>query len=239
MDGFLKGETSLKSIELDLLGDVSGKSILHLQCHFGQDSLSLARMGATVTGVDLSDTAIKTAQDLSAKINTKADFICSDVFDLTNHLDKQFDIVFTSYGTIAWLPDLEKWAKIVSHFLKPGGTFVFVEFHPVIWMFDDDFKDIIYRYFKSEPIVEIETGTYAQKNAALESKVITWNHSIASVVSNLIDHNIEIRRLQEFDYSPYDCLNHLEAIEPGKYRIKHLGDKIPMTYALLGTKKLS
>jgi 2-polyprenyl-3-methyl-5-hydroxy-6-metoxy-1,4-benzoquinol methylase len=115
-----------KSIELELLGNVKGLSILHLQCHFGQDSLSLARMGAHVTGIDLSDKAIKTAQELNAELHLNAEFICSDIYDLPQHLNKQFDIVFTSYGTIGWLPDLNKWAQIIHHFLKPEGKFIFV-----------------------------------------------------------------------------------------------------------------
>src|SRR5690606_6870502 len=108
MQGFEKGETSLKEIELELLGDIRGKKILHLQCHFGQDSLSLARMGANVTGVDLSDSAIAKAQELAGKLEVDAQFICSDIYDLPNNLDEQFEIVFTSYGVIGWLPDMKQ-----------------------------------------------------------------------------------------------------------------------------------
>src|SRR5436189_4993553 len=103
---FTKGESSLNAIELALLGDIKGKSILHLQCHFGQDSLSLARMGAKVTGVDLSDKSIEKAKELNKQLDLDADFICCNIYDLPNHLTKEFDIVFTSYGTIGWLPDL-------------------------------------------------------------------------------------------------------------------------------------
>ena len=133
VDEFLNGKTSLNSIELEILGDVSGKEILHLQCHFGQDSISLSRMGAKVTGIDLSDKAIEAAQDLAQKCGTDTSFLVSDVYELPKILDKKFDIVYTSYGTIGWLPDLEKWAEVISHFLKPGGKFVFVEFHPFVW----------------------------------------------------------------------------------------------------------
>ncbi len=158
LDGFLKGNTSLNNIELTLLGNIKRKSILHLQCHFGQDTISLARLGAAVTGIDLSDKAIEKAQELSLKTHTAASFICCNIYDLPQHLDKQFDIVFTSYGTIGWLPDLDKWAYIVSQFLKPNGRFVFVEFHPVVWMFDDDFSKIGYNYFNTGPIVKHKTG---------------------------------------------------------------------------------
>ena len=121
---FINGRNSLNSIELELLGDIKGKSVLHLQCHFGQDTISLNRLGANVTGIDLSDKAIERAKELTIKTNSDAKFICCDIYDLPNHLDEQFDIVFTSYGVIGWLPDLDKWAKIISHFLKQDGKFV-------------------------------------------------------------------------------------------------------------------
>ena len=135
VEGFLKGESSLNDIELGLLGDIKGKSILHLQCHFGQDTISLGRLGANVTGVDLSDKAIDHAKILAGKANVNATFICCDIYDLPAHLNEQFDIIFTSYGVIGWLPDMNKWAQIISNYLKPNGKFVFVEFHPIVWMF--------------------------------------------------------------------------------------------------------
>ena len=158
--GFLEGESSLNDIELDLLGDIKGKSILHLQCHFGQDTISLGRLGANVTGVDLSDKAIDNAKILAKKANVNATFICCDIYDLPTYLNEQFDIVFTSYGVIGWLPDMGKWAKIISNYLKPNGKFIFVEFHPILWVFDDDFKRIEYNYFNSGAIREIQDGTY-------------------------------------------------------------------------------
>src|SRR5688572_730649 len=112
LDKFLAGKSSLNEIELNLLGDLKGKSVLHLQCHFGQDSISLARLGAEVTGVDLSDKAIAKAKELAKQTGANAEFICTDIYELPQHLDKKFDVVFTSYGTIGWLPDLDKWAKI-------------------------------------------------------------------------------------------------------------------------------
>ncbi|HNU87071.1 MAG TPA: class I SAM-dependent methyltransferase, partial [Ferruginibacter sp.] len=132
LDGFKKGTSSLTKIELNELGDVKGKTLLHLQCHFGMDTMSWEREGAIVTGVDLSDEAIKLANEVKNELGLKAQFICSNVYDLKEHLDKKFDIVFTSYGTIGWLPDLDKWADTVSYFLKPGGTFYIVDFHPAL-----------------------------------------------------------------------------------------------------------
>lgn len=237
MKGFLKGETSLNQIELELLGDVKNKSILHLQCHFGQDTLSLARMGAEVIGMDLSDKAIESARNINEQLKLDAEFICCDIYDLPNHLDKEFDIVFTSYGTIGWLPDMDKWAKIVSFFLKPGGKFVFAEFHPVVWMFDDDFTKIAYNYFNDGPIEETFTGTYADREAPIEQHIVSWNHGISEVINSLITNGLEINKLNEYDYSPYNCFNQTKKISERKYRIKHLNNNIPMVYAVLATKK--
>jgi len=195
LDGFLKGETSLNDIELNLLGNIKGKKILHLQCHFGQDTISLSRLGANVTGIDLSDKAIESAIELSKKTNTNTTFICSNIYDLPKVLEEQFDIIFTSYGTIGWLPDLDKWASIISKYLKPNGKFIFVEFHPVIWVFNDNFNEIKYRYFKSEAIIEKENGTYANREADIEPETVTWNHSISEVVNNLIKNGLKINSL--------------------------------------------
>jgi len=237
MPSFLAGKNTLQEIELALLGDVRGKKILHLQCHFGQDTISFTRMGAEATGVDLSDKAIDTARELSVKTEAHTRFICSDVYSLHEHLNEDFDIVFTSYGTIGWLPDLEKWAWTVSRFLKPGGVFVFAEFHPVVWMFDPNFEKVAYRYFKTDAIIETELGTYADLTTPAEYEMITWNHSISEVVNNLIDAGLEINALNEFDYSPYNCFRGTEEFEPNKYRIAHLKNDIPMVYAIKATKK--
>ncbi|MBW3519862.1 bifunctional 2-polyprenyl-6-hydroxyphenol methylase/3-demethylubiquinol 3-O-methyltransferase UbiG [Flavobacterium sp. NKUCC04_CG] len=235
--GFLKGETSLNSIELDLLKDIKGKRILHLQCHFGQDTISLSRLGAEVTGVDLSDKAIEIARKIAKETNSEAQFICCDLYDLEKHLDTQFDMVFTSYGTITWLPDLDKWGKLISRFLKPGGKFIFVEFHPVVWMFDDNFEKIDYNYFNVAPIIETENGTYADKNADISQSYVTWNHSMSEVITALVNNSIALNEIQEFDYSPYNIFSCMMESEPKKYRIKHLDNKIPLVYSIVGTKK--
>lgn len=237
MNRFLSGESSLNPVEIGLLGDIRGKRILHLQCHFGQDTISLAREGAKVTGVDLSDKAIQKAKEIAEKCEVDASFICCDIFDLPNHLEEQFDIVFTSYGVIGWLPDLDKWAGIVSRFLKPDGHFVFVEFHPVVWMFDDDFEKIEYNYFNSGAMVEIEDGTYADREAQISQEFIVWNHSMSEVVNSLIKNGLRIDSFEEYDYSPYNCFKHTVEFEPKKYRIKHLENKIPMIFAIGATKR--
>ena len=241
MKSFLNGKSTLNSIELELLGDIKGKKILHLQCHFGQDTMTLSRMGAKAIGVDLSDKAIERAIEINKKLNLDATFVCCDIYDAPNHLNEKFDIVFTSYGTIGWFPNLDQWAKVVSHFLKPGGKFVMADFHPVVWMFDNDFKEIFYNYFNTEEIIEDESGTYADRKAEISVQTVTWNHPTSELLNALITNGLELNCYNEFDYSPYNCFNQTEEFDSEgsekKFRIKHLENKIPMVYSLSATKK--
>jgi ubiquinone/menaquinone biosynthesis C-methylase UbiE len=236
VENFLQGKSSLRDIELALLGDVKDKTILHLQCHFGQDTLSLQRKGAQCTGVDFSEQAILQAKKLNTYLQLSATFICSDVYILPQIHEHQYDIVYTTYGTIGWLPDIKKWAKVVSQYLKPGGKLVFVEFHPVVWMYDNDFTKIEYNYFNDTPIIENEEGSYADKDAERKATSISWNHGMASVMQALIDEGLQINDVQEYNYSPYNCFKHCKQIGTNKYIIEPLGQKIPLVYSLVCTK---
>jgi 2-polyprenyl-3-methyl-5-hydroxy-6-metoxy-1,4-benzoquinol methylase len=124
LEGFKAGGSRLRDYEVDEVGDVTGKSLLHLQCHFGIDTLSWARLGARVTGADFSERAIELARSLAAELGLDATFVRSDLYDLSSVLDGQFDVVYTSRGVLGWLPDLERWAEVVAHFLRPGGVFL-------------------------------------------------------------------------------------------------------------------
>lgn len=235
---FLQGRTSLNSIELDLLGNIEGMKILHLQCHFGQDSISLSRLGAKVTGIDLSDKSIQAAKDLAQKCGTDTEFMVSDVYNLPNILSDKFDIVYTSYGTIGWLPDLQKWAKVISHFLKPDGKFIFVEFHPVVWMYDDDFTFLQYSYFNDEVIHQTSAGTYAEPTANIVQEEVSWNHPLSDVMQSLIGERFAIKSFQEYNWSPYACFKNMEEYENGKYRIVSFQNKIPLVYSIVAENKL-
>lgn len=237
MENFLQGATSLKEIELPLLADVSGERILHLQCHFGQDSLSLARMGAKVTGVDISDKAIDQARKLNDELGLDVTFICCDIYDLPDHLEGTFDRVFCSYGTIVWLPDMSRWADIISRYLKPGGAFVFIDFHPILEMYSADFSEVFYGYFNTEAFEEVDTGTYAEKDANIVLKTVTWNHSLSEVFMALIESGLSIKAFQEYDFSPYNCFQGMEQVSPERFQIKKFGNKIPMVYSLVCVKK--
>ena len=229
---FREGKSSLNAPELRLLGNINGKSLLHLQCHFGQDSLSLARMGATVTGVDLSDEAVTSAQKLATELNLPARFICCNVYDTRKVLNEQFDLVFSSYGTIGWLPDLKPWAAVVASSLKPGGRFVFAEFHPVIWMLDNDLEFFQYSYFKSDPIIEIEQGTYADKSADISLESVSWNHGLAEVIGALQQEDLVLRHFEELNFSPYNIFPGMTETAPGQWQIEKLKGVLPLMYTL-------
>lgn len=194
--------------------------------------MTWSRLGAEVTGVDFSDKAIEVAKELNEELNLNTEFICSNIYDLKQKLNRKFDIVFTSYGTIGWLPDLEKWADIIRYFLKPGGTFYMAEFHPVIWMFDNDFSKLTYSYFNSGMIEIEQEGTYADKNAKLMQKEYSWNHSISSVVNALIKQGFSIQILNEFNYSPYDCFSNTIINEEGYFYIKGYEGVLPLVYSI-------
>jgi 2-polyprenyl-3-methyl-5-hydroxy-6-metoxy-1,4-benzoquinol methylase len=231
-EGFKNGERVLTPIELNEIGNVKGKKLLHLQCHFGMDSLDWARMGADVTGVDLSDEAIKEARLLNDELGLKAKFICSNVYDLKDHLDEKFDIVFTSYGTVGWLPDLDKWAGIIHRYLKPGGLFYMADFHPVVWMFDDNFTHIKYYYDNRELIVMENQPTYTGDTQAIRGNEYSWNHSISEILNALINAGLQIRQFNEHNFSPYSNFNGSVEVEKGKWMIPGMEGKIPMVYSI-------
>lgn len=232
MPAFLAGKCSLTETELNLLGDVKGKRILHLQCHFGQDTLSLARMGAEVTGLDISDAAITEATRLTDELGLKADWVLSNVVEHVPALDGKFDIVFTSFGTIGWLPDLKPWAANIARYLKPGGRFVFVEFHPAVWMFDNDFTHVAYSYFNKEAIIEEEQGTYADREASIKLTSCGWNHDLGEVMSALLEQGLVLERFSEFDGSPHDSFANTVRGSDGMYRVEGMEGKLPMMYGL-------
>ena len=228
--GFLSGKSSLNSIEIELLGDINGKRLLHLQCHFGLDTLSLGRMGAQVTGVDLSPAAVSEAKKLARADISDASFICNDVYQYLGSSQDKFDIVFTSYGAICWLPDLQLWAEGIATHLEPGGRFVMVEFHPAIDLLSG------YSYFPSgQPDVESE-GTYTENCTGEQMEMATWPHSIGEVYTALINAGFSVSYLQEFPFSPYQCFESMEEIEGKGFQLIHNGQQVPMLYAIVGAR---
>lgn len=209
---FLAGRCSLNAIEVEAVGSVAGKTLLHLQCHFGQDSLSWARRGARVTGVDFSPAAVAAARQLAEELELAARFVQSDVLALD--LGQTFDVVFTSYGVLGWLPDLDGWAEVVARHLAPGGLFYVVEFHPALMMLDFETGQLAYEYFH-RAYHETVKGSYAGDLAEREEHF--WSHSLADILRPLL-RQLTLERFCEFDYSPYGCFTGMLEEEPGRWR---------------------
>lgn len=230
VDAFKAGKSSLNPIELAQVGDVQGLSLLHLQCHFGQDSLSWARLGAKVTGVDLSSEAIAQAQALNNELGLNAKFIADDVYSFGDNNSTLFDRVFTSYGVLCWLPDLDKWAQTIVKSLKVGGELHLVEFHPL--------QDVLsgYSYFPNEtPDVE-EEGTYTENCDGETSTTVTWSHPISEVINALINAGLRIDAYQEYPFSPYDCFEGLTEVEGKGFQLLHKTQQTPLVYSIKATK---
>lgn len=233
LDDFKKGWNSLKKVELEGVGDVSGKSLLHLQCHFGQDTLSWARMGADVTGVDFSSEAIKLARELNDELGLNAQFVESNILELDGKLDQQYDIIFTSYGTICWLGDLEKWAEIVQKHLKPGGFFFIADFHPTLYMYDWETGEIAFPYFfNEEPSFEVIEGTYADNDAPIGGTEYFWFHPISKTINLLTKQGLTLETFNEFPYSPYDCFPNMDKKAEDVFVYKLTKFPLPHVYSL-------
>ena len=236
LDAFKNGKSSLMSYELNALGNVQGKSLLHLQCHFGQDTLSWSRAGAKCVGVDLSDEGIAMAKALNDELQLDADFVRCNVLDTSEFVNETFDIVFTSYGVIGWLPDLKPWGQMIAERLKKGGTFYMAEFHPIVWMFDYlEGKQIMkYGYMQDDAIYEEYEGTYANQDSKMTSKEYGWNHGLSEVVNALIEAGLKIDYLNEYDESPYNVLPDLLETKSGNYVTN---DKLyPLIFEIKATK---
>jgi ubiquinone/menaquinone biosynthesis C-methylase UbiE len=239
---FKAGGSKLKPVEREELGEVRGKTMLHLQCHFGLDTLSWAREGAIVTGADFSPQAIETARALAAETGVEARFVVSDLYALPANLEGQFDIVFTSYGAIYWLPDIRRWAQVAARFVRPGGTFYIVEFHPFAWVFDDapDVTDlqVRYPYFPTgEPLRFEEDGTYADRSAQVENRVsYSWPHPLGDIVTALIDAGLRIEFLHEFPFSTFQFVPFMEKTGEHTVRLTKHDGSVPLLFSVKATK---
>ena len=231
-DKFKNGETSLNPIELNALGNIKAKSLLHLQCHFGQDSISFARMGAKVTAIDFSNVAIHEAKKIAKETNTDINFLESNVLDL--QLNKEFDIIFSSYGVLGWLPNLEKWGGIINLHLKKGGLFLLTEFHPLLEIIKDNGYDYFYN---KNPDIEIKKGSYTDGGKNIKTKTCWWNHSLTDIFFALESNGLKLVEFKEFDYSPYKLEDMIKKSK-GKYVLsKRAKLSTPYIFNLKATKK--
>ena len=238
VEGFKEGRITLTDIERREVGDVSGKTLLHLQCHFGMDTMSWSRLGAKATGVDFSDTAIDLARSLNDEIGAGTRFIRSNVYDLPDVLDEEFDIVFTSLGVLCWLPDLDKWASVVHRFLRPGGTFYIFDGHPFMGIFEESDKgDMLptYSYFHNEFFFEGNYHTYAGSEI-ITSPVYEWQHSLGEIVTALAQSGLTIEYLHEFPMSFYHAFPSMTRHEDGSWRFPERNDSFPQLFSIKATK---
>jgi len=239
--GFRAGKDRLRSIELSELGDVDGKTLLHLQCHFGMDTLAWARRGAIVTGVDFSQKAITLAQSLGQELDIPAQFYCADIYELPNVLSAEFDVVFTSYGVLHGLPDLRRWGEIISHYLKPGGIFYIVEDHPFFRIFrakpEEEFRAERCYFFSEEPQRIEGSGSYASDDKGINDVYYVWDHSLGEVINSLVDAGLRIEFLHEFPYAARAKFPFMEQGEDGWWRLPpHQHGTIPFLFSLQARK---
>ncbi|MFW9920768.1 MAG: class I SAM-dependent methyltransferase [Candidatus Thorarchaeota archaeon] len=240
--GFLEGEDALDPMEIEEVGDVKGKSLLHLQCHFGLDTMSWERRGAKAVGVDFSGEAIKLARTLATKTGLNTKFVESNIFDLPKHLSGEFDIVYTSGGAIMWLNDLQRWAEIIDLFLKPSGFFYIREFHPFGYIFDDECEEPVlkvrYPYFQGkEPISYIADSTYSNPEKKLEpKKAYEWNHSISRIINVLTGVGLRIEFFNEFPFTTYQALPFMTKNSEGRYILPEGMVAIPWLFSLKASK---
>ena len=229
VEGFRRGLSSLNKLEKALLGEVQGKSLLHLQCHFGLDSLSFARFGADVTGVDISSEAIKQANQLKEQLEIPAEFICADIYDFAKENRQQFDLIYTSYGVLCWLHDLDEWALMIKRALKPGGEFHLIEFHP--------FADVIagYPYFGGGDALIEKEGTYTENCDGTEHTIMTWAHTLGDIINALIKAGLNIRQVEEYETCPYDCFEGMTQVADGAYSVFKNDHPIPLLFNIKAT----
>jgi len=224
------------------LGDVSGKSLLHLQCHIGTDTVSWARLGAEVTGIDFSAPALDVARRLASDLSLDAKFVRSDLYAAADALNEQFDVVYTGVGAINWLPDIAEWAQVVASCTKPGGTFLMHEGHPFLWSLDHDRTDgqlvVSEPYFETtEPATWEEDTTYLGTGTVEHTTSHEWNHGLGEIVTALINAGFRIDLLEEHKTLYWLALQHMVEETEGHWVLpEHQRNLVPLMYSLKATR---
>ena len=242
--GFRNGRITLIDIERSEVGSVEGKSLLHLQCHFGMDTMSWARLGAQATGVDISDAAIDLARSLNDELRLDTRFICSNLYDLPDVLNEEFDIVYTAIGVLCWLPDLSEWANIVARFLKPNGIFYILDDHPFFHIFESEENQagvpelrVRYPYFKKTEVEFYEGGypSYAGSDI-IEAGCYEWQHSLGDILNAILGAGLRIQFFHEFACSGYKAFPCMEKGQDGWWRLTSHNDSVPQLFSLKAAK---
>jgi SAM-dependent methyltransferase len=227
------------------LGDVAGLRGVHLQCHIGTDTVSLARLGARMTGLDFSSTALEEARRIAQVAGVQVDFVQADAYDAVSTLGAgEFDLVFTGIGALCWLPDIARWAEVVDGLLRPGGRLFLREGHPALWAVDDTRGDGLlalgFQYFEvAEPVVFTGEGTYVETDVVFEHNVShSWNHGLGEIVSALLDRGLVLTQLVEHDSVPWEALpgqmDHSD--DDDEWRLREHPERLPLSYTLQAVK---
>ncbi|GAA2793401.1 class I SAM-dependent methyltransferase [Saccharopolyspora taberi] len=236
--GFRAGKLALREFELAEVGEVTGRGLVHLQCHFGLDTLSWARLGATVTGLDFSGKAVEAAREVAGQAGIQARFVAADVYDAVTALGETYDIVYTGLGALCWLPDIDRWAEIVATLLRQGGFLYLAEFHPFTDTLDyADGRTVTYDYFAEGPQIDEDSeGSYADPQAHVEhTRSIQFAHGLGEVVTALINAGLRIEFLHEHDHTLWPRFQVLER-DGIAYRYPEGSPRVPLMYSLRAGK---
>jgi len=247
VEGFASGRArDLDPIARAGPGDVRGKSLLHLQCHFGMDTIRWAQQGAMVTGVDFSEDAVIAARALAARMGVSATFVHCDLYELPAKLEGRFDVVFTSHGVLCWLPDLERWAQLIARFVAPGGLFYIVEAHPFLQIFNDQLAEpdlrLLYPYFHGpEPFRYEHPGCFSTPDAPITSVEHVWLHTLSDVIGALARAGLRITAFEEYPFLAWRFFPWMEQGPDGWWRLPEdprlpLGrGSLPLMFSLKAT----
>ncbi len=231
--------SSVVRFDAALLGDLRGVTGLHLQCHIGTDTLSLARLGARMTGLDLSPASLEEARRLAARTGTEIEYVEADVYAAPSVLEgRSFDLVYTGVGALCWLPDIARWADVVAGLLAPGGRLFLREGHPMLWALDETAPGALtvgHPYFETpEGIDEEEPGTYVETEQEFtHNRTVSWNHGLGEVVTALLERGLVLTALVEHRSVPWDALpGRMERGADEEYRLVEHPERVPLTYTL-------
>ncbi|MEV4563846.1 class I SAM-dependent methyltransferase [Nonomuraea sp. NPDC049419] len=233
--GFRSGRSPLRAFEIEEVGEVTGRSLVHLQCHFGLDTLSWARLGAEVTGLDLSDAAIDQAERIAAECGIPARFVTADVYDAPEALGATYDIVYTGIGALVWLPDLARWAETVARLLKPGGFLYVADFHPFTEVLDDETgTKVTNDYFDRGPHVWDYPHTYTGPEVLEHQTSVEFRHGMGEIVTAVANAGLRLEFLHEHDHTLFRRFGTFTERDGG-YRPPAGAPRIPLMFSLRAT----
>jgi SAM-dependent methyltransferase len=247
VDRFVSDPAFLSEVvrfDVPRLGDVTGLRGVHLQCHIGTDTISLSRLGATMTGLDFSAAALTEARAIAESAGASVDFVQSDVYSALDVLEREaYDLVFTGIGALCWLPDVRRWAGIVNALLRPGGRLFIREGHPMLWTLDDVDEDPVltvrYPYFETaDPVVTEDEGTYVETDVAFANNLTrSWNHGVGEIMTALMDEGLTITAFEEHDSVPWNALpGAMHEVGGGEFRLVDRPERLAASYTLQARK---